>query len=89
MLCLSRTLEDKQNNVAKAHLAKSRLGLDGIVFPLFYDLSCADIRFFEPMKSGGNSNDSNNIKSKETLDEERARLRQRYLEFTQDKNKKK
>ena len=41
---LSRTIEDKQNNRAKMFIAKNRNGPDGIVYDLFMDTSCVNIK---------------------------------------------
>ena len=41
---ISRTIEDKQNNRAKMFIAKNRNGPDGIVYDLFMDTSCVNIK---------------------------------------------
>lgn len=44
IVCLSRSPDEKAGNQAKLHVAKNRMGPDSIVFPLFFDTSCAKIR---------------------------------------------
>lgn len=41
---VSRTIEDKQNNLGKIFIAKNRNGPDGIIFPIFMDTSNVKIR---------------------------------------------
>lgn len=88
VLCLSRTLDDKKNNTARCHLAKSRLGPDGIVFPLFYDLSCLDIRFFEPLGGQSTQNKEQTI-SKEELEEQKLALLEKWKQFKEGQSGKK
>ena len=41
---VSRTIEDKQNNLGKIFIAKNRNGPDGMVFPIFMDTSNVNIK---------------------------------------------
>jgi|TARA_R110000744_G_scaffold48760_5_gene106298 replicative DNA helicase len=41
---ISRTIEDKQNNRAKMFIAKNRNGPDGIIYDMFMDTSCVNIK---------------------------------------------
>jgi hypothetical protein len=47
---VSRTVEDKQNNLGRIFIAKNRNGPDGIVFPIKMDTSRV---FIEVLPSGG------------------------------------
>jgi len=41
---VSRTIEDKQNNLGKIFIAKNRNGPDGMVYPIFMDTSAVNIK---------------------------------------------
>jgi DNA replication protein DnaC len=43
---LTRTVEDRENNTARFFVAKNRFGLDGIIFPCYFDLSRAIIEVY-------------------------------------------
>jgi hypothetical protein len=44
---LSRTVEDKNTNTGRMFIAKNRNGADGLVFPIFMDTSCVDIKVLD------------------------------------------
>jgi replicative DNA helicase len=41
---VSRSIEDKQNNLGKIFIAKNRNGPDGMIYDLFMDTSCVNIK---------------------------------------------
>ena len=45
---ISRTIQDKQNNLGKIFIAKNRNGPDGIVYNIFMDTSNVNIRILPP-----------------------------------------
>jgi len=51
---ISRTIQDKQNNLGKIFIAKNRNGPDGIIYPIFMDTSNVSIKFLAqaPMSQG-------------------------------------
>jgi hypothetical protein len=51
---ISRTIEDKQNNLGKIFIAKNRNGPDGIIYPIFMDTSNVSIKILpKPMMPNG------------------------------------
>lgn len=53
LLTLSRKEKDKQNNTARTHIAKSRLGPDGITFPTKMDTTVGLIEMYPPKSEKG------------------------------------
>lgn len=53
LLTLSRKEKDKQNNTARTHIAKSRLGPDGLTFPTKMDTTIGYIELFPPKSDKG------------------------------------
>jgi replicative DNA helicase len=47
ILTLSRTVEDKNTNTGRMFIAKNRNGADGLVFPIFMDTSCVNIKVLD------------------------------------------
>ena len=45
---LSRTIEDKKANKGRIFIAKNRNGPDGLVYPIFADWSCVNLKVLEP-----------------------------------------
>jgi hypothetical protein len=41
---VSRSIEDKQSNLGKIFIAKNRNGPDGMIYDLFMDTSCVNIK---------------------------------------------
>lgn len=44
IVTISRTIKDKQNNTGKMYIAKNRNGPDGMVYDMYMDPSCVDIK---------------------------------------------
>ena len=44
---VSRTIEDKQNNLGKIFIAKNRNGPDGMIYPIFMDTSNVNIKILQ------------------------------------------
>ena len=44
---ISRTIKDKNANTARMFIAKNRNGPDGLVFPMFMDTSCVQLKVLE------------------------------------------
>ena len=44
IMSVSRTIEDKQNNTGKIFIAKNRNGPDGMIYNIFMDTSCVNIK---------------------------------------------
>jgi len=78
---ISRTVEDKQNNLGRMFVAKNRNGPDGIVFPLKMDTSRVSIEIAE---SGG-VQQAVVTTTRDQMDV----LREKYTKFVKDKNQKK
>jgi hypothetical protein len=78
---ISRTIEDKQNNLGRMFIAKNRNGPDGIVFPLKMDTSRVSIEIAE---SGG-VQQAVVTTTRDQMDV----LREKYTKFVKDKNQKK
>ena len=78
--CLSRTLDDKRNNTGRLLIAKSRLGPDGIVLPMFMDLASIDIKIYEPKVK---TQDDEDLSAAEKL----KLLKEKYRHFSGEKNK--
>lgn len=53
LLTLSRKEKDKQNSTARTHIAKSRLGPDGLTFPTKMDTTVGYIELFPPKSEKG------------------------------------
>ena len=49
IISVSRTIEDKQNNLGKIFIAKNRNGPDGMVFNIFMDTSNVNIKILPKM----------------------------------------
>ena len=81
---LSRTIEDKQNNKAKMFIAKNRNGPDGIVYDLFMDTSCVNIKMLpkSAIPSGIGSNIAGNPVVV-TPKEQKEILKNKYDKFRQ------
>ncbi len=73
--CLSRSRDDKAGNVAKLHIAKSRLGVDGVVFPMFFDASRVHIEVLDPKLANTES---------EPIDKDKL-LREKYKDYSKKK----
>jgi replicative DNA helicase len=78
---ISRTVEDKQNNLGRMFVAKNRNGPDGIVFPLKMDTSRVLI---EVAESGG-VEQAVVTTTRDQMDV----LREKYTKFVKDKNQRK
>ena len=48
---ISRTIEDKQNNLGKMFIAKNRNGPDGMVYNIFMDTSNVSIKIMPPQST--------------------------------------
>ena len=48
---ISRTIRDKNANTARIFIAKNRNGPDGLVFPMFMDTSCVQLKVLAPIDS--------------------------------------
>ena len=55
---VSRTIEDKQNNLGKIFIAKNRNGPDGMIYPIFMDTSNVNIKIL-PKVTNHNNTSSN------------------------------
>jgi hypothetical protein len=80
IISISRTIEDKNTNMARIYIAKNRNGPDGLVYPMYMDTAAVDLRVLpqtdEIQKTAYKS-------AKATLED----LRERYKDFrTSDKN---
>lgn len=78
---LSRTAEDKRTNTGRLFIAKSRLGIDGVIFPVFMDTSIAKIEVLEPEEETEQETDLKEIKNEKSV--------QRQLKKFFNKNKQK
>lgn len=72
---LSRTIEDKSTNSGRFFVAKNRNGPDGIIYPIFMDTSCVDIKVFKQAQES-----IQQIKDNSARDEAK-RLKEKYKEF--------
>ena len=77
---ISRTVEDKQNNLGRMFVAKNRNGPDGIVFPLKMDTSRVSIEIAE---SGG-VQQALVTTTRDQMDV----LKEKYTKFVKDKRQK-
>ena len=55
IISVSRTIEDKQNNQGKIFIAKNRNGPDGMVYSIFMDTSCVNIKILPNAPQLGNA----------------------------------
>ena len=74
---LSRTIEDKTTNSGRIFIAKNRNGPDGMVYPIFMDTSCVDIKVFKQAQES-----IQQIKDNSARDEAK-RLKEKYKQFRQ------
>ena len=58
---VSRTIEDKQNNQGKIFIAKNRNGPDGMVYNIFMDTSCVNIKTLPKTAIPGATNNTQQI----------------------------
>jgi len=72
---LSRTIEDKSTNSGRIFIAKNRNGPDGIIYPIFMDTSCVDIKVFKQAQES-----IQQIKDNSARDEAK-RLKEKYKQF--------
>tara|TARA_Y100001963_G_scaffold153348_1_gene239952 strand:- start:3949 stop:5322 length:1374 start_codon:yes stop_codon:yes gene_type:complete len=72
---LSRTVEDKSTNSGRIFVAKNRNGPDGIIYPIFMDTSCVDIKVFKQAQES-----IQQIKDNSARDEAK-RLKEKYKQF--------
>ncbi len=79
VITISRTLNDKRTNSGRMLIAKSRLGPDGIILPMYIDLSCLDIKVFEP------TNETKDDIEKASAKNQAQRLKEKYLQHKKDK----
>lgn len=76
---LSRSQEDKAQNMAKLYIAKNRNGPDGMVFKLFMDTSCGEIKILEETTPEAVSSNA--------VEEQEKRLKEKYKEFMAEQKK--
>ena len=50
---VSRSIEDKQNNLGKIFIAKNRNGPDGMIYDIFMDTSCVNIKIMPKLIPSG------------------------------------
>ena len=50
---VSRSIEDKQNNLGKIFIAKNRNGPDGMIYDIFMDTSCVNIKIMPKLTPSG------------------------------------
>lgn len=83
VMTLSRKIKDKMNNTARLHLSKSRLGPDGITFPMKFDTYAPFFEVYDPKSSEGSK-----VKGETLSDEEYERkvAAQAYMEQQKRKN---
>ena len=79
---VSRTINDKNSNTGRIFVAKNRFGPDGLIYPIFMDPSNVKINVLEPT---GESIDDIVIKSAK---EQAEKLKEKYKEFKDDRNRK-
>ena len=72
---LSRTAEDKINNTGRFFIAKNRVGMDGLVFPIFMDPSNVNIKIISQHAQSPTEVLKNAAKRQEEL------LREKYKQF--------
>tara|TARA_R110002073_G_scaffold15351_1_gene60734 strand:- start:1121 stop:2491 length:1371 start_codon:yes stop_codon:yes gene_type:complete len=71
---LSRTMEDKQTNSGRFYIAKNRNGPDGIVFDIFMDTSCVNIKIIDDQAQDPNVVMKNAVKKQEELLKEKYKI---------------
>lgn len=83
VMTLSRKIKDKMNNTARLHLSKSRLGPDGITFPMKFDTYAPFFEVYDPKSSEGSK-----VKTETLTDEEYERkvAAQAYMDQQKRKN---
>lgn len=83
VMTLSRKIKDKMNNTARLHLSKSRLGPDGITFPMKFDTYAPFFEVYDPKSSEGSK-----VKGETLSDEEYERkvAAQAYMDQQKRKN---
>lgn len=83
VMTLSRKIKDKMNNTARLHLSKSRLGPDGITFPMKFDTYAPFFEVYDPKSSEGSK-----VKGETLSDDEYERkvAAQAYMEQQKRKN---
>ena len=72
---LSRTIEDKNNNEGRIFIAKNRNGPDGIVYPIYMDPSCVDIKVPESTPQNPKDVIQNAMKKQQDL------LQEKYKQY--------
>ena len=78
---VSRTVKDKNTNGGRVFVAKNRNGPDGLVYPIFMDTSCVNIKVLPP--TGESVDDIVEKSAKEQLQA----LKERYKNFKKENNK--
>lgn len=82
IISLSRTMEDKVTNSGRLYIAKSRLGPDGIVFPIFMDPSNVTIKILQSDEQTKKSLMQNS--KEKTSDVEVAKAREFYKKMLKE-----
>jgi len=84
---VSRTIEDKQNNLGKIFIAKNRNGPDGIIFPIFMDTSNVNIKIMpRPINTGTQKVPLNPVTLDPTMQKEL--LQRKYQQLRKNRRKK-
>lgn len=80
---VSRTVEDKQNNTGKIFVAKNRNGPDGMVYNIFMDTSCVNIKVLPQNNAVVATNNSGVVTSPVALTPKMQRnyLQSKYQKF--------
>lgn len=76
---LSRSQEDKAQNMAKLYIAKNRNGPDGMVFKMFMDTTCGEIKVLEETTPEA-------VSSNAVVEQEK-RLKEKYKEYVAEQKK--
>lgn len=82
VMSFSRTMKDKSSNAGRLAVLKSRLGVDGVVYPAFVDFASSTIRLFP-----ANTEETIEDLMKDGLKEEEKRLKDKYKNFRKEKGK--
>ena len=84
---VSRTIEDKQNNLGKIFIAKNRNGPDGMIFPIFMDTSNVNIKIMpRPINTGTQKVPLNPVTLDPTMQKEL--LQRKYQQLRKNRRKK-
>lgn len=92
IISVSRTIEDKQNNTGKIFIAKNRNGPDGIIYDIFMDTSCVNIKTVPNINTVHPSGPRNMIPTNPLplgTREQKELLENKYDKFRKHNNKRK